>query len=403
MRDASPAAQPPRLPGILRAFVLLHETESLGAGTSVLRAVDALGEYGWSVSGWCPARGPLAEVAVGRLASVETANRPLAFSVRGWREHPGVRARVVDTPAYLRAVRSALSRVRPHVVHANTLLALPEATAARSCGLPVVVHVHEIPNPSVKRTLTIRAAARVADVFVAVSEAVASMLRPHAGRTPVIVAHNGVPSPPLEDRPARSDAGDFVVGTIGTVSRVKGTDVFATAATLLPPNPDIRFEHVGAPGLHRDGGLDEALDRLVLVGEGKLALLGTQPAERVLPRWDAFVLASRSEAFPLATLEAMAAGLPVIATAVGGVPEQIEHLVNGILVPPDDAQAIVSWVIRLREDETLRRRLGEAAARRVRSQFTIERQAQQLHRAYLTALNLRFGPPSVRASARAAT
>jgi glycosyltransferase involved in cell wall biosynthesis len=110
-------------------------------------------------------------------------------------------------------------------------------------------------------------------------------------------------------------------------------------------------------------------------------------------------LTSRSEGFPLVTLEAMATGLPVVATAVGGVPEQMDHLSSGILVAPDDPEAIASWLVRLHDDPELRRRVGREGARRVRSEFTIAGQAEGLHRAYLAALNLRFGPPRVRRAA----
>ena len=96
-------------------------------------------------------------------------------------------------------------------------------------------------------------------------------------------------------------------------------------------------------------------------------MLGSRPATEVLPRWSVFVSTSRSEAFPLATLEAMAMGIPVVATTVGGIPEQIEHLESGILVRPDDPEAIATWLVRLHDDAELRSRLGAAAARRARS------------------------------------
>ena len=91
----------------------------------------------------------------------------------------------------------------------------------------------------------------------------------------------------------------------------------------------------------------------------------------------------------------MATGLPVIASDVGGVSEQIKHLQTGILVPADDADAIASWLVRLHDEPDLRRRLGEAAAAFVRSTLTLDLQAAGLHRAYLMALRTRFGPPEL--------
>ena len=122
---------------------------------------------------------------------------------------------------------------------------------------------------------------------------------------------------------------------MATVSRTKGTDVYLrTARIALQERPQLRFEHVGAPDLHRDDGLDEELARLTaeIVPPGSFRMRGSLPAADVLPDWDLFLCSSRSEAFPLATLEAMALGIPVIATTVGGIPEQIEHLESGILV-----------------------------------------------------------------------
>jgi glycosyltransferase involved in cell wall biosynthesis len=388
--------------GLLRSLVLFHEDELLGAGQSVLNAVPALREYGWSVSGWVPGDGPLAAVAADQLARVSSAERPLAVSLRGWREDPGAIVRLRRTPGYLAALRDALGDLRPHVVHANTLRSLPEARVARSLGLPVVFHVHELPPRNVKRAAVVRAAALTADVLIGVSDAVTTMLRSYARKTPVLTAHNGVE---VGDPSPGSGEQSFTVGTVGTICRVKGTDLFLRAAALaVERRPGLRFEHAGQDGLHRDAGLDDELAGLL--GSSPLrdvvTMLGRAPAAAVLPRWDLFVLSSRTDAFPLASLEAMAAGVPVVASHVGGIPEQITHLEHGVLVAPGDVDALAEWIVRLHDDGTLRSQLAAAARRRVLEEFTIANQAAQLHRAYLLALNRRFGPPLVRAAAQAA-
>ena len=384
-------------PGLLRVLVLFHEAEQLGAGNSVLGCVDRLERYGWALSGWLPDRGPLSAVAEERLRASAWAPRPFAFSVRGWGASPGVGARLRRSPAYLQEVRRALLRFRPHIVHANTLLTLPEATVARSLGLPLVIQVHEHPPAGRKRSVAVRAAARLADVLVGVSDATSAALRASAGRVPVRTVHNGVATNGSGRVEPRSTG--CTIGTVATVSRTKGTDVFCRAAQLAAARrPGLRFEHVGAGDLHRDVGLDEELHAIGGSPELVTALVrrGRLPAQEALSGMDVFVLASRSEAFPLATLEAMAAGLPIIATAVGGVPEQLVHLESGILVPPEDPAAIADWIIRLADDAALRQRLGAAAADRARNLFTLDRQAAGLHGAYLTALVRRYGPPAAR-------
>ncbi len=388
--------------GFLRLLAVFHESEALGAGRSLLCALPALERFGWTTTGWFPGEGPLVEEADGLLAAHAAAEKPLRYSVRGWRSGPGVAARLRGTPAYLRSFRQALLRARPHVVHANTLRTLPEASVARSLGLPVVVHVHELPEPGGKRAAALRWAASVADVLVAVSDAVAEVVRPHARRTPLLVAYNGVVATGLARR--HEPAGP-IVGSVGTICRTKGTDVFLEAAALARArSPELRFEHVGQLGLDEDVAFAERVRSLAASPELRdgVELLGRRPAAEGLERWELFVLASRQDAFPLATLEAMAAGLPVIATAVGGLPEQVVHLETGVLVPPERPDALADWIVRLHGDPGLRMRLARAAAERVAERFTPERQAAVLHEAYLAALNLRHGPPQVRRRIREA-
>lgn len=376
-------------PGFLRLLVVFHESEALGAGRSVLQAIGPLRRYGWTASGWFPGDGPLLEEAAVSIPTRAHRSKPIRYSVRGWRAEPGVVARLQDTPGYLRAFRQMLLHVRPHVVHANTLRTLPEARVARRLGLPVVVHVHELPVPGAKRAITIRAAARTADVLVVVSEAVARVVRRHAGDTPTLVAYNGVAASGEGGAAATSST----VGTIGTVCRTKGTDVFLEAAALARERrPELLFEHIGQTGLDEDVEFEQRVSALA----GSATLLGRRPASEGLDRWEMFVLASRQDAFPLATLEAMAAGVPVIATQVGGLPEQIEHLESGVLVEPENPSALADWIVRLHDDPELRKRLASSAASRVQERFTIERQGAVLHAAYLAALNLRHGPPPVR-------
>jgi glycosyltransferase involved in cell wall biosynthesis len=379
----SPSGHPDR-----HVCVLFHESAILGAGVSVLRALEYLRADGWKSSGWFPGAGPLVTESAAVLERCGYASKPIAFSLRGWRRDPGMAQRLRRTPAYLRTFKTWLEQTAPDIVHVNSLLMLPEGTIAHKLGLPIVVQVHEIPQPGRKRDLTLRWAAVVADVLIGVSRPVTEMLAKHAGRTPVVMIHNGVPR--VEARPPPKS--EFVVGTVGHVSRTKGTDVFFAAAALaLERRPDLRFEHVGPTRPWGDDDFEDGVQTMVESPQlrNSVRMLGHRPAHDAMAKWTIFVLASRQEAFPLSTLEAMAAGVPVIATRVGGLPEQIVHLESGVLVPPEDPSAIAEWIERLHDDAELRAQLAAGGRSRVQSTFTLETQAEGLHAAYERALRTR--------------
>lgn len=371
-----------------RLCILFHESAILGAGVSVLRAVEYLRSSGWRSSGWFPGPGPLVAESAAVLDNRGYAPKPIAFSSRGWRRDPGITQRLRRTPAYLGAFKRWLQQQRPDVVHVNSLLMLPEATIARRLGLPIVIQVHEIPSPGRKRDFTLRWASAVGDILIGVSRPVTEMLAAQGGRKPVMTIHNGVPD--VELGTPREDS--FVIGTVGHVSRTKGTDVFLRAAAIaLETRPALRFEHVGPT---RPWGDDEFENEVEAIAKSpalrdSVKMLGHLPAGDAYTRWSVFVLPSRQEAFPLSTLEAMAAGVSVIATNVGGIPEQIVHLEHGILVPPDDAAAIAAWIRRLHDDPDLRARLATAGRARTRASFTLKGQAEGLSRAYEQAMRRR--------------
>jgi glycosyltransferase involved in cell wall biosynthesis len=110
-----------------------------------------------------------------------------------------------------------------------------------------------------------------------------------------------------------------------------------------------------------------------------------EEAPRVFPAWDLYVSSSRKEGLPLALLEAMASGLPVVATRVPGHLEVVVDGETGFLAESDDPQDLAAAIARLLDDPELRKRMGRAGRKRVEDHFTVEHMASQIARLYREA------------------
>jgi glycosyltransferase involved in cell wall biosynthesis len=137
--------------------------------------------------------------------------------------------------------------------------------------------------------------------------------------------------------------------------------------------------------------IEHEIDRLAL--RGKVELLGERrDTPELLHAADIFVLATRSESMPMSVLEAMAAGLPVVASEVGGLPEVVTEEQTGLLVPPGDPAALASAIARLLEDRELRVALGARGLERARTTFSLERFRGDHLNAYRALLETRELP-----------
>jgi glycosyltransferase involved in cell wall biosynthesis len=167
----------------------------------------------------------------------------------------------------------------------------------------------------------------------------------------------------------------LVVGAAGRLSPEKGFGMLVDAARLVRrANPAVAF------ALYGDGRLREALLRQVSRHdlEGSFILRGhTRDLDTIFPCFDLFVLPSYTEGLPNVALEACAAGVPVVATAVGGTPEVVEDGVNGLLVPPGDAAALARRILDLADSDSLRAGMSRAGRQVVQTRFTFEEQARQ--------------------------
>lgn len=176
----------------------------------------------------------------------------------------------------------------------------------------------------------------------------------------------------------------LVVGTVANLTPHKNYLNFLQAAQRVKAaQPGVRFVIVGEGPLREV--LEQMADRLGL-GNDVLFLGRRMDVPVLLSLFNVFVLASDREGFANVILEAMAAGKPVVTTAVGGNAEAILEGQTGFLVPPSDPQALAAAVVRLLGDKDLAREMGRRGRRRVEHEFTLARMVQQTEAVYETLL-----------------
>lgn len=290
---------------------------------------------------------------------------------------PGVPAVVlphVHRKRDLRAIAAhfrAFRRLRPDVVHLHlsyswashwAVLAALATPGARTIAAEM------LPSPPARRRQVIlkRLTSRRLAAHVAVGERSADELAALTGlpRESFRVLYNGVPDVALEPLPRPVEG--RIVGSLGRLERQKGFDVLVRALAELE---GVTAVVVG------DGAEREALLRLARelgVGERLLMPGRSEEARRWLTAFDVFTVPSRAEGLPLVIVEAMLAGLPVVASDVGSIPEAVVDGETGLLVPPEDPAALAAALRRLLESPDAARAMGERGRARARERFTVE-------------------------------
>ena len=288
--------------------------------------------------------------------------------------------------AALTDVYALLRRERPDLVHANSSKAgVIGRAAAMLAGIPAVFTAHGWAfTEGVSRrqaqiaTVVEKVVAPLAKKIICVSNYDRSLaLRKGIGNaSQMVTVHNGIPdiAPPVT--PALNAVPRIVM--VARFAPPKDYETLLRAAALFQPD-DLRIECVGdGPELAASRKLAQELgveDRVTFHG-------ARRDVAAILRDADIFVLLSRWEGLPLSVLEAMRAGLPVIASRVGGVPEAVDDGVSGILLERNDAGALADALRSLIGDTPRRRAMGIKARQRFLAHFSAERMVQQTLQIY---------------------
>ncbi len=227
---------------------------------------------------------------------------------------------------------------------------------------------------------------------IAVSEAVAlqAAWMPGASRKMVTIRHGVAPLallPRSESRTFLASLNEhhpptdaFWIGTLAELHPTKGLDtLFKAFARLYTTHPEAVLVCIGAG---QDRGRLTALAHMLRIEDRVFFAGHIQHAARLLPALDVFAFPSRSEALGYAALEAGQAGLPVVASNVGGIPEIISHDTTGLLVPPGNEEALADALARLITEPELRIRLSSALTQSVHTSFAVEQMLEQTFALY---------------------
>jgi len=288
-----------------------------------------------------------------------------------------------------------IKHCRPDVVHSHCYVLRYALWPSIFCHVPVRVHTfRSIAQKEVDWVgkLIHKIAFTFGGVVpVSISEEVADSVRLVYGaklQSPVIF--NGVDTKRFacsNCKKEKQEGGEIILLHVGRFSPSKNHKLLIEAFSYaLNQNPNLRLWLVG------DGELRPSIEEMVQkLGLGdRIRFLGTRSdIPKLMACSDIFVLSSKWEGLPLVVIEAMAAGKPVVATAVGGVPELVENGLTGLLVPSDNANALAEALLLLAEDPELRQVMGQKGQKKAIDRFDISRTAREYEALYCKLLEER--------------
>lgn len=283
-----------------------------------------------------------------------------------------------------------MKRLQIDVLHGNP--GTYARVAAYIAGVPVIISSLHNMYPNLNKIILNmnRLLGKITDRFVAVSDAVGRYTSKieWIGSKKLEKIYNGINMESFTNLPekakTRKELGFTynvsLVATVGRLTDQKGVDIFIRSCMEISRQyKRVRFIIVGEGPCRKD--LENLVEDLGM--EEEIEFWGARhDIPKILSALDIMVVPSRWAGFELTLAEAMAAGVPVVASKVGPIPEVIADGETGILVPAEDPKALADAVIQLLGDSSLRKRMGEAGKKRVLEKFTVQKMVSQYEALY---------------------
>jgi glycosyltransferase involved in cell wall biosynthesis len=373
----------------LKILFYNHTGQVSGAERVLLLILSRLNRNRFEAVLLCPSTGQLQKEA--RTLNVPCANVEQLNARFTWRLAALIRyfSSFVST---MGQVRARVREQRPQLIHANSVRAgLVISAATLGLGIPIVWHVHDLlpqhPLSTCIRWFTLLLPpVRIVVVANAAAERFkGKLLRQFPKRVDFAIVYNAVEAVQLNSRSTsgsirkelRLRNSDRLIGIVGNLSPVKGQlELIRAFAKARERIPNLALLVVGSALFNRgDGYQKQLLAEVRALGlDHCVRFLGQRnDVPAIMGALDLLVMNSRSEAFPLVALEGMSAGVPVLATAVGGLPELIAHEKSGWLVPLGDEGKLIDGIASLLERRDLSAQLATHARQKVTKNFPVHK------------------------------
>jgi glycosyltransferase involved in cell wall biosynthesis len=349
-----------------KTILFLNDAAEIGGGERNLMAwIEGLKDSPWRPIVTCPREGSFSKELQKTNIQVEWLKLPDSRKLKDCGK--GVKA--------LFKIHQLVQREQVVLIHANSPPWFPLGYwIGRFCRIPTVVSVHGPLRAERVRQFCLPQAGLV----IAISETLKNILIDagvSADRIQVVYSCVDTEffSPNQQvgagnvRRSLGIDENDFVIGCVANLAPYKGQDVLVEAFSLvIQHKPDAHCILVGRNDEPFGLKVKEVVNQLGLLG--KVHFVSYHDDIRpYLGCLDLFVLASRSEGLPIIVLEAMSMAKPVVATRVDGIPEAVQDLVTGVLVPPQDPQALAANILELSANPKRMRKMGEEGFIRAKS------------------------------------
>lgn len=303
---------------------------------------------------------------------------------------------------FLYGLIKQIRQIAPDVVHCrNGIPAISYGVlAARLAGIPIICSIHgrtHYINKNFKTWLWFHIM-KLSRLIIVVTQNIKDEIVHLGGIDPKIikVIYNGIDTSAVIHevkaqlrRDFQFTEQDFIVGTVGNLRAIKGQRYLIEAMPLiLQKQPAAQIVMIGQGPEERN--LNALAQNLGIASQ--IRFLGyRKDAQQIIGMFDVFVLPSLSEGFPNVLLEAIMAGVPVVATNAGGVPEIVHHGKEALLVNPADATELAAAILHLADQPELRNILVKNALGRVKDQFDIRTTLTRYDAAYLNLIGASAG------------